>query len=201
MGEQPAEAAPAHFRAFISYSHADAGFARWLHRKLEAWRLPDKSRLAPIFIDRAELAAGADLTAQVRDALSASAALVVVASPNARASRWVGQEIALFRELHPDRPILATLAQGEPGEAFPEALTRIGGSAIEPLGADFRPGHDGKRLGLLKIAAGLTGGGAGKPNGGGRSGNAVSRAAAQRSRRGSSSHRGRLPRPASSDRN
>lgn len=58
---------------------------------MESARLPDKTRLAPIFFDRAELAAGPDLSAQVRKALAQSAALLVVASPAARASRWVGQ--------------------------------------------------------------------------------------------------------------
>lgn len=150
-----ANAAP-RYRAFVSYSHADARFAAWLHRKLEASRLPDGTRLAPIFIDRAELAAGPDLSAQVRGALSESAALVVIASPAARASRWVGQEIELFRQLHPDRPVLAALIAGEPDEAFPDPLLLSNGAALEPLAADFREGQDGKRLGLLKLAAGLS---------------------------------------------
>jgi len=147
----------AHYRAFISYSHADAGLAGWLHRKLESARLPDGDRLAPIFIDRAELAAAPDLSAQVRDALARSAALIVVASPAARASRWVDQEVRLFRELHPERPVLAALIAGEPAEAFPDALLQAAGASLEPLAADFREGQDGKRLGLLKIAAGLSG--------------------------------------------
>jgi hypothetical protein len=156
MGEEPAKAEPERYRAFISYSHGDANFAHWLHRKLESWRLPDKNRLTPVFIDRAELAAGSDLSAQVREALGQSAALVVVCSPNARASRWVGQEIALVRALHPDRPVLAALIDGEPGEAFPDPLLGTGDAPLEPLAADFRKGHDGQRLGLLKLAAGLT---------------------------------------------
>jgi hypothetical protein len=156
MSDDSAVAAAPHYRAFISYSHADGRFAGWLHRRLEAARLPDKARLTPIFFDRAELAAGPDLSAQVREALAQSAALIVIASPAARASRWVGQEIALFRVLHPDRPVLAALIKSEPAEAFPEALLSHAGAAIEPLAADFRKGQDGKRLGLLKIVAGLT---------------------------------------------
>jgi len=156
MDEDPAKAEPGRYRAFISYSHGDAKFAHWLHRKLESWRLPDKSRLAPVFIDRAELAAGSDLSAQVREALEQSAALVVVCSPNAKASRWVGQEIALFRSLHPDRAVLAALIDGEPVDAFPDPLLGTGDAPLEPLAADFRKGHDGQRLGLLKLVAGLT---------------------------------------------
>ena len=156
MGEDSQAGAPAHYRAFISYSHTDARFAGWLHRKLEAWSLPGQTRLSPVFIDRAELAAGPDLSAQVRAALAASSALIVVASPAARASRWVAQEISLFRELHPDRPVLAALIAGEPIAAFPGPLLSHGDVALEPLAADFREGHDGKRLALLKILAGLT---------------------------------------------
>lgn len=161
MGQRPAGGATPHYRAFISYSHADTGFANWLHRQLERFRIPSAGgsgtdRLAPVFIDRAELAAG-DLPAQVREALSRSAALVVIASPAARASRWVDQEIRLFRDLHPDRPVLTALIEGEPDSAFPDALRHHAGQDHEPLAADFRKQADGKRLGLLKIAAGLAG--------------------------------------------
>ncbi|MFM5895258.1 MAG: toll/interleukin-1 receptor domain-containing protein [Novosphingobium sp.] len=157
MDEAGVGTSPAQYRAFISYSHADSRFAVWLHRRLEGWTVPGEGRLAPIFIDRAELAAGPDLSAQVREALAGSAALIVIASPAARASRWVSQEITLFRELHSDAPVLAALIEGEPDEAFPEILLSHRGTAIEPLAADFREGRDGKRLGLLKIIAGLTG--------------------------------------------
>ncbi len=157
MADDPATGETPQYRAFISYSHADTRFAARLHRRLEAWRLPAGARLTPIFIDRAELAASPDLPAQVREALARSAALVVVASPAARASRWVAQEIALFRALHPNRPVLAALIDGEPGEAFPAPLTAHDGQNFEPTAADFRKGHDGYRLGLLKIVAGLSG--------------------------------------------
>ena len=156
MDEAGVGTSPARYRAFISYSHADSRFAAWLHRRLEAWTVPGEGRLAPIFIDRAELAAGPDLSASVREALAASAALIVIASPAARASHWVAQEVTLFRELHPDRPVLAALLDGEPGEAFPAPLLAHGDQAFEPLAADFREGRDGKRLALLKIIAGLT---------------------------------------------
>lgn len=160
--EQPGETPPAAYRAFISYSHADTRFAGWLHRALEAYRLPVRGpgeaipALSPIFIDRAELAAASDLTEAVRQAIGQSAALLVVASPAARASQWVAQEIELFRHLHPDRPILAALVEGEPGDAFPTPLLLRDGQAVEPLAADFRAGQDGRRLGLLKLVAGLT---------------------------------------------
>lgn len=159
----------ARYRAFISYSHVDKAFGRRLHRRLERYALPRRlvgrltpsgpapARVAPVFRDRDELPAAGDLTAEVRAALAASGALVVVCSPAAAASPWVAREIDLFRELHPDRPVLAALIAGEPAAAFPPALTRIGELPVEPLAADFRREGDGPRLALLKLVAGVLG--------------------------------------------
>lgn len=156
----------ARYRAFISYSHRDAAFGRRLHGRLERYALPRRlvgrlgrlgpvpARLSPIFRDREELSAAGDLSAEVRAALADSAVLVVVCSPAAAASVWVGKEIETFRALHPDRPVLVALAAGEPGEAFHPALISGGG---EPLAADFRREGDGPRLALLKLAAGIAG--------------------------------------------
>lgn len=165
------DGATARYRAFISYSHKDAVFGRRLHRRLEAYRLPRRlvgrvtahgevpRRVAPIFRDREELSAAGDLTAEVRAALAASSALIVVCSRASAGSVWVEREVALFRALHPDRPILAALAKDEPAEAIPACLKMLGaqGAAIEPLAADFRAHGDGPRLGLLKLVAGVVG--------------------------------------------
>ena len=165
-----AATAPRRFRAFISYSHTDSVAARWLHRRLETFAMPQRlvgraglhgpvpARLAPIFKDREDLPAADDLTAEVRTALSASACLVVLATPAAAASHYVDQEIALFRAEHPDRPILVALWAGDPDAAFPAALRRTAtGASIEPLAADFRKTGDGRRLALLKLVAGISG--------------------------------------------
>lgn len=154
------------FRAFVSYSHADRDFAARLQRQLESYRLPRRladrlaplpgqapGRIGPIFRDRADLSAAADLSQAVQDAIARSSALVVVASPDAVQSRWVGREIALFRTLNPAAPILVAHARGEPDQALPEPLR---GDA-EPLAADFRREGDGPRLAFLKIVAGLAG--------------------------------------------
>lgn len=152
--------------AFISYSHKDAAIGRWLHRKLEGYRLPRRlagtqgedgevpARLTPIFRDRDELPAAGDLSERVRAALAVSRNLIVVCSPHSASSPWVAKEIATFRELHPHRPIFTAIVEGEPDECFPPAL-REGG--IEPLAADLRKEGDGRRLGLLKLVAGLAG--------------------------------------------
>jgi tetratricopeptide (TPR) repeat protein len=164
-----AEAGPGEaggYVAFISYSHKDAAIGGWLHRKLESYRLPTRlagtqgedgevpARLIPIFRDRDELPAAGDLSETVRAALAVSRNLIVVCSPHSAASPWVAKEIATFREIHPDRPIFTAIVDGEPDECFPPAL-REGG--IEPLAADLRREGDGRRLGLLKLVAGLAG--------------------------------------------
>ncbi len=157
--ERTSTATPS-FRAFLSYSHADKAAAQQLHRKLESYRLPGHllqasadRRIGKIFRDREDLPAATDLSASVRQALTASQALIVLCSPAAKDSHWVAREIALFRELHPDRPILAALLNGEPDEVFPAPLHDGG----EPLAADLREDGDGYRLGFLKVVAGVMG--------------------------------------------
>ncbi len=152
--------------AFISYSHKDATIGRWLHRKLEGYRLPKRlagtqgedgevpDRLTPIFRDRDELPAAGDLSERVRAALTVSRNLIVVCSPNSAASPWVAKEITTFRELHPGRPIFTAIVEGEPDQCFSPALLNGG---AEPLAADLRKEGDGRRLGLLKLVAGLAG--------------------------------------------
>jgi hypothetical protein len=152
------------FRAFVSYSHLDKVLARRLQRRLEAYRVPRRlagrvaplgtaaGRVGPVFRDREDFAAGADLTEAVKEALARSQALIVLCSPAAARSPWVAREIALFRAAHPGRPVLAALIEGTPEQAFPAAIRANG---AEPLAADFRRGGDGGRLAFLKIVAGI----------------------------------------------
>ena len=160
MGEEEKQ----RFSAFVSYSHADKKAAQRLHRRLEGYRLPkhvaetlsdrdEPAKLGQIFRDREDLPAAEDLSTSVKAALQQSQALIVLCSPAAKASPWVAREIDLFRELHPDRPVLAALIDGEPEDAFPLPLTQ----AREPLAADLRKTGDGPRLGFLKIVAGIAG--------------------------------------------
>ena len=150
------------FAAFISYSHTDAYAAAKLQRKLERYRLPGRiaktrnrpAALGAIFRDREDLAAAANLSDAIRDAIRRTDVLIVICSPDAAASPWVAAEIGLFRSLHPDRPILAVLLSGAPATSFPAALTEGG---LEPLAADLRPEGDGAQLAFLKIVAGIAG--------------------------------------------
>ncbi len=159
------------YRAFLSYSHADERIAGRLHKWLESYRLPSRltgsptargpvpRRLTPIFRDRSELPAASSLDQEVRRALAQSDALLVLCSPAARASRWVDAEIALFRSLYPERPVIAALIEGDPADSFPPAMLAPDANGVvqEPIAADFRADGDGARLARLKIVAGLTG--------------------------------------------
>jgi tetratricopeptide (TPR) repeat protein len=152
---------PRRFAAFISYAHADAAVAAKLQSRLERYRLPKhladsfadgQATLGQIFRDREDLAAAPSLSAAIHAAIAEAEALIVICSPDAVASRWVGEEIALFRTLHPGKPILAAVVRSEPEQAFPAALTEGGN---EPLAADLRKKGDGEALGFLKIVAGI----------------------------------------------
>jgi tetratricopeptide (TPR) repeat protein len=175
-----------HYFAFLSYSHQDSATADWLHGELEKFRVPSAlagrltangvipKRLTPVFRDRHELAAGDDLGAEIRDALAASRCLIVLCSPAAAKSKWTNSEIELFRQIHPDSCVIAAIVAGEPfaseiegregEECLPHALRqkydrrgRPTGRRAEPLAADLREGGDGRRLGFLKIVAGVLG--------------------------------------------
>lgn len=150
----------ASYLAFLSYSHKDVRKARRLQRRLETYKLPKSlvqtagsGRLGTVFRDQDELAAASDLSESVKDGIARSGAMIVLCSPSSAASLWVDKEIRLFRELHPARPILAAVIEGDPEDAFPPALTED----AEPLAADLRPEGDGEKLGTLKLVAGLTG--------------------------------------------
>ncbi|MDZ4728879.1 MAG: tetratricopeptide repeat protein [Xanthomonadales bacterium] len=168
------------YRAFISYSHKDSGFARWLHRKLENYRVPKNLQadraaksalqpLRPIFLDRDELASAASLSDSIVQALNASAALIVICSPAAAASRWANEEILHFRRAFPERPVFAIVAWGNPGvdpridaehAAIPLSLLLADvdvpdGKLGEPLAVDVRREGDGKQAAFLKLVAGL----------------------------------------------
>ena len=162
------------YAAFISYTHADARWARWLHRRLERYRVPkglaaagERRPLRPVFRDRDELPAGHSLPDAIEAALAASDALVVIASPRAARSVWVGREIEAFRRLHGEARVFALVVDGDPGDPgeadetpFPPALLAPppGQAApLDPLAADARRGGDGRERAFLKIAAGLLG--------------------------------------------
>ena len=174
------------YYAFLSYSHKDEELAEWLHRELEEFQVPHAlagkltangvipKRLAPIFRDRHELAAADDLGEEIESALAASQFLIVLCSPDAAASHWTNAEIEAFKRTRPEGCVLAAIASGEPfasempgreaEECFPPALRhkydrrgRSTGRRAEPLAADLREEGEPRRLGFLKLVAGMLG--------------------------------------------
>lgn len=166
------------YRVFISYSHANNKWARWLHRTLETYKPPRgvaalglnpdgrNKPLSPVFRDREELSTAASLSDAVNNALQNSANLVVICSPAAARSRWVNEEILTFKRLGRSGRIFCLVVDGEPHgegntECFPEALryewknNRLSDLPAEPLAADARRSGDGRTLALLKLIAGI----------------------------------------------
>ncbi|NNC60025.1 MAG: toll/interleukin-1 receptor domain-containing protein [Erythrobacter sp.] len=169
------------YKAFISYSWANAEWGNWLHRSIETFRVPAglvgedgefgpvPPRLQPLFKDREEEAAGASIGDAVSRALASSEFLIVICSPESAQSQWVNHEIAWFKAHRNPSKILSLIVDGEPGvegmECFPKALTHKVASDLSitdqpvdaPLAADARVSGDGKRGALLKLAAAMLG--------------------------------------------
>jgi tetratricopeptide (TPR) repeat protein len=161
------------YAAFLSYSHSDEQWAKWLQRALERYRIPKRitqqradvdrpDRLYPIFRDRDELASSSDLSEAIRTAIDQSDALVVVCSPSAAGSKWVNEEIRYFRQGDRSKYLFCLLVGGstQPDHAdyaFPRSLlySDDGQALPEPVAADARSNSDGKRGAMLKIAAGM----------------------------------------------
>lgn len=173
--------------AFISYSHADSKWGKWLHKQLETFPVPRAlvgkktergydvpKRLMPIFRDREELPGSATLKDNIQEALEQSRYLVVICSPRSAASIWVNEEVLTFKAMGRSDRVLCLIVDGEPNatdkpgcgllECFPPAVRHAVNSdrslsqqREEPIAADARPGKDGKVDALLKLASGLLG--------------------------------------------
>ncbi len=125
------------FDAFISYSHQDMNWAKWLQRKLETFNIPNdmkgdrpKGRRLRIFRDQTDLA-GTGLEDSLRQNLDISEFLIVICSPQSAASPWVNEEIQYFVSQGRVDKIIPFIVDGEPRsedpalECFPPALRNI----------------------------------------------------------------------------
>ena len=170
-GKRSSGASEYKYWAFISYSSKDKSWGSWLHGAIETYGVPAElvkrhtiptghpapKRFHPIFRDRDELPASADLGGVIKDAICGSHYLIVICSPNAAKSRWVNKEIESFLALGRRDHILAIIVDGDPNagdarECFPPALREF-----EPIAADARPQGDGKTNAKLKLLAGMLG--------------------------------------------
>jgi hypothetical protein len=145
------------YDVFISYSHADKQFALRLETALRKYRPPFKSGLTPkrlaVFRDESE-ASGTILSEGLDRAIAASRKLLVICSPSAYESRWVGQEIGLFIKKHGVTHVIPVLTAGMPNDealrvgrkedcAFPPSLSEAMQDA--PWSPDFRDHRQGFR--------------------------------------------------------
>lgn len=151
------------YTAFISYSHRDSTWARWLQRALETYRIPKtlsnelgvSRKLGKVFRDREELPTGQNLGDHLTQALENSDNLIVICSPQSKASPWVAKEIEYFKSLGKGDRIFCLLVEGG-AEALAEPLLYdLEGNALEPLAADPRKDADGKHLAKLKLVSGI----------------------------------------------
>ena len=172
--------------AFISYSHADAAHAEWLHRSIEKFRVPRRlvgttgrdgpipRRLLPLFRDQDELAAAGSLPEQLQAALQSARTLIVLCSPAAAKSRWVGEEIRFYKKLGRADRVLGAIVGGKPNistgkdsaeeESFPAAMRfmvdangEMTDQAAEPLAANLTGSAAAREAAKLQIIAGMLG--------------------------------------------
>jgi virginiamycin B lyase len=134
--------------------------AQHLCRYLETYRVPvrmggvDRAlprRLFPVFRDREEFAASADLGAAIREALADSQALIVLCSPHAARSRWVDEEIRTFRAVGDATRIFPVLVDATAPDALPAALFEQPG-ARTPIELNAK-----RSAGRLRLVASLLG--------------------------------------------
>ena len=173
------------YAAFISYSSLDRRTGEAFQKALEAYvvpaplrgqdfgRGPVPKRLAPVFRDRWDADASADLGATLRAALQASDALIVLCSPAAARSVWVGEEIREMKRAGRAERIFPVLIEGlperfdaelEPQGAFHPSLFERWVAASgqwqaderEPLAPDLRAEGDGLQFTVLKLVAALS---------------------------------------------
>src|SRR5262245_12756709 len=124
--EQPAPG----YIAFISYSREDEAFAKQLETEIEAYQRPGSAVSARIFRDRSDFT-GSAYESALDAHLHNSKSLIVLCSPHARKSTYVGDEIRRFAQHHGAERIFPILVSGLPDneaddkKAFPPALLEV----------------------------------------------------------------------------
>lgn len=138
MGVVPSDLKARVYWCFISYRHADnilAGrmWATWLHRELETFTIPASlvgsvnqrgevipERIFPVFRDEEELPANAELSSAIIAALERSLTLVALCSPRACESRFVHDEIRLFKAMGKGERLFGAIIAGNPASDGPD---------------------------------------------------------------------------------
>ena len=114
------------YDAFISYSHRDMDWAKWLQHRLESYRIPkdlcdrgERGRHLKVFRDQTDLA-GVELQQALRTELDTSEYLIVLCSRASAASHWVNDEVTYFISTHDRHHVIPFIVDGEPESEDPE---------------------------------------------------------------------------------
>ena len=144
------------YDAFISYSHAkDKPIATALQSVVQKLGKPwYRRRALRVFRDDTSLSATPQLWPSIEQALGQSRYLILLASPEAAASRWVRQEIAYWLDHNSADTLLIALTEGELdwdettsdfrwSETTPLPTVLKNRFATEPRWIDLRPYREG----------------------------------------------------------
>lgn len=148
-------ASPGRYAAFISYSRtADEHLGPALEEALERFAKPwNRLRALRVFRDDADLSANSGLWGSITAALDDADYLILLASPAAKESKWVGREVEHWRAHRDVNHLLLVATEGEivwdeevddfdwtRTTAVPDALR--GAFAEEPRYTDLRWARD-----------------------------------------------------------
>jgi len=136
------------YDAFVSYASVDRRRARRIQRFLESWVDKREGRRLKVFLDETDIR-GASLHAELRRAAHGARTLIVCYSPAAAESRWVDEEVRLFREREALDRIAVAIVSGN-------ATLEVAGRELV-AGAEVRV-HDlrsGRWLGLIGLGVKL----------------------------------------------
>ena len=147
------------YDAFISYSHGeDSALAEAVQGGLQRFARPwYRRRALHVFRDSTGLSANPGLWSSIVDVMADSNYLIVLCSPDAAESPWVGREIEHWRETKPADHIIPVLTAGElvwddtAGDFDVARSTALnpalaGAFTEEPLYVDMRWAHSSDQL-------------------------------------------------------
>ena len=152
--------APYKYKAFLSYSHKDEAFARWLQKGIENYKIPKALRekypnlpldlKRSVFRDEEELSSASALSVALKEALLQSEKLIVLASLSSSKSFWVKEEINYFLELNGEKNIIVVALDSRVEELIPKVLE----TKSETLVIHSQTKKQSKRS-LLKVIAAI----------------------------------------------
>jgi len=166
------------YRAFLSYSRADAGVAARVRSRLEKFRIdrdlvgqvtpvgPVPEAIRPIFHSQHDFFTRPSLGAATAEALASSAAFIILASPHSAQSKYVNKQVRLFKARYPERPVVVLIVEGAAEDAEAERFPPPLRFAVAPEWAenpstvllpDLHQKGDGFEFAIAKVVARLIG--------------------------------------------